>query len=187
MKITTFIGSSRANGNTEILTDIVTKNVTHRRIYLKDIMIKPIHDLRHDMKGFRPVADDYDQIIEAILESDVLIFSTPVYWYSMTGLMKNMIDRLSQAIRDERYPDLKEHLKTVNAIVVTVGGDIPRIKALPLIQQFKYTFDFLSINFSTYIIGQGRRPGDVVKDEQAVAEALLLNEKLKLESKSNAH
>lgn len=179
MKITTFIGSSRENGNTEILTDIVTKDILHNKIYLRDLNIKPIHDLRHDVNGFRPVDDDYDQIIKALLESDLLLFSTPVYWYTMSGLMKNMVDRISQAIRDERYPQLREQLKSKNAIVVTVGGDDPYIKGLPLIQQFKYTFDFLNMNFPAYIIGEGHRPGDISQDKQAIAQAKLLNEKLK--------
>jgi len=179
VNITTFIGSSRGNGNTEILTDIVTKDILHHKIYLKNLNIKPIHDLRHDANGFQPVPDDYDQIIEALLTSDLFIFSTPVYWYTMSGLMKNMIDRISQAIRDNRYPEFREQLKSKNAIVVTVGGDDPYLKGLPLIQQFKYTFDFLNMNFQAYIIGEGHRPGDIEQDIQAITQAKLLNEKLK--------
>ncbi|MGG0658393.1 flavodoxin family protein [Rummeliibacillus pycnus] len=179
MRITCFIGSSRENGNTEILTDIVTKDIQHQKINLRKLNIKPIHDLRHDVNGFQPVDDDYDQIIEAFMESDLLVFSTPVYWYTMSGLMKNMVDRISHAIRDNRYPQFREQLKTKNAIVVTVGGDDPYIKGLPLIQQFKYTFDFLDINFPAYIIGEGHRPGDISQDKQAITQANLLNEKLK--------
>ncbi len=179
MKITSFIGSTRPNGNTEILTDIVMKDIEHTKIYLKDLNIKPIHDLRHDVNGFQPVEDDYDQIIQALIESDLLVFSTPVYWYTMSGLMKNMIDRISQAIRDERYPNFREQLKTKSAIVVTVGGDDPYIKALPLLQTFKYTLDFLHMKFPAYIIGEGHRPGDISHDKQAIAQAKLLNERLK--------
>lgn len=179
MNITTFIGSSRTNGNSELLADLVTKDVKYRKIYLKDLTIQPIHDLRHDKDGFQLVEDDYDQIIEAILQSDLIIFSTPIYWYSMSGLMKNMIDRISQAVRDDRYPQLKEHFKSVEAIVIAVGGDAPKIKGLPLIQQFQYTCDFLKMPFSTYILGKGSRPGEILQDQQALAQAKLLNERLK--------
>ena len=179
MNIVTFIGSSRPNGNTEYLTDLLLKDIDHQKIYLKDLTIKPIEDLRHTEDGFQYVDDDYDQIIEAILASDVLIFSTPIYWYSMTGLMKNMIDRFSQAIRDERYPIFKEHLKTVKTIVVAVGGDDPRIKGLPLIQQFRYTFDFLNMPLTNYIIGKASRPGQIQNDDIALTQAKLLNDLLK--------
>ncbi|KOO51938.1 flavodoxin family protein [Viridibacillus arvi] len=179
MKITTIIGSSREDSNSEILADLVTKDLTHTTIDLKNLSIQPIHDLRHTDGGFQFVDDDYDTIINAFLESDLIIFSTPIYWYTMSGIMKNMIDRLSHAIRDERFPQFKEKIKSVEAIVVAVGGDEPKIKGLPLIQQFKYTFDFLNMRFSSYIIGEGNKPGDILQDQQAVAQATLLNKQLK--------
>ncbi|MFF3102065.1 flavodoxin family protein [Viridibacillus arvi] len=179
MKITTFIGSSREESNSEILADMVTKDLTHTKIDLKNLSIQPIHDLRHTEGGFQLVDDDYDTIINAFLESDLIIFSTPIYWYTMSGIMKNMIDRLSHAIRDERFPQFKEKIKSVEAIVVAVGGDEPKVKGLPLIQQFKYTFDFLNMQFSSYIIGEGKKPGDILQDQQAIAQANLLNKQLK--------
>jgi multimeric flavodoxin WrbA len=179
MKITTFIGSSRKDSNSELLADFVTKDIKYHKIYLRNLSIQPIHDLRHDEGGFQLVDDDYDTIIHAFLQSDLIIFSTPIYWYSMSGMMKNMIDRLSQAIRDKRFPHFKEHLQSIEAIVVAVGGDNPTIKGLPLIQQFQYIFDFLNIRFSTYILGESNRPGDILQDQQALSQAHLLNKQLK--------
>ncbi|PKC51646.1 hypothetical protein RhiirA1_483279 [Rhizophagus irregularis] len=93
--------------------------------------------------------------------------------------MKNMIDRISQAIRDQRYPNLKEHLKTVETFVVAVGGDNPRIKGLPLIQQFKYTFDFLNMPFTGYVIGRASKPKEILQDKVALSQARLMNEQIK--------
>lgn len=112
-------------------------------------------------------------------DSDIIVFATPIYWYSMSGVMKNVIDRISQAIRDNRYPNLKERLKKKRTIVVIVGGDKPRIKGLPLIQQFQYTFEFLNISFGTYIIGEANKPGDIMKDTIALSHADLLSKSLK--------
>ncbi|MEK4628587.1 flavodoxin family protein [Solibacillus sp. FSL R7-0682] len=179
MKITVFIGSSRKDGNSELLANLVVQGIEHEKVYLKDLHILPIEDLRHTKNGFQVFNDDYDQLIEMLEKSDVVIFATPIYWYSMSGLMKNMIDRFSQAIRDERYPTFKEHLKTIQTIVVAVGGDEPRIKGLPLIQQFQYTFDFLNMPFSSYIIGEANKPGDIFNDSFALAQAAWLNKKLK--------
>ncbi len=183
MNITAFIGSSREQSNSEQLTDIVLQGVPHEKLYIKDLHIEPIHDLRHDENGFQVVADDYDQVIQAILTSDVVVFATPIYWYSMSGIMKNMVDRFSQAIRDERYPELKEKLKTTQAIVLAVGGDAPHVKGLPMIQQFQYIFDFLNMPFSSYIIGEGNKPGDITNDERALAQAAILNKELKAHTK----
>ncbi|MFJ7185081.1 flavodoxin family protein [Lysinibacillus xylanilyticus] len=179
MNITAFIGSSRADSNSEQLADYVLEGISHQKIDLKKIAIEPINDLRHDDNGFQLVEDDYDQIIHAFLTSDVVVFATPIYWYSMSGIMKNMIDRLSQAIRDERFPQLKEKLQTTEAIVLAVGGDEPYIKGLPMIQQFQYIFDFLKMPFSSYIIGEGNKPGEIAHDEQALMQASILNKQLK--------
>nr|WP_106781728.1 flavodoxin family protein [Lysinibacillus timonensis] len=179
MKIVAFIGSSRPNGNTELLTDVLMEDIEYKKVYLRDLTIQPIMDMRHTAEGFQIVNDDYDKIIEVILESNILIFSTPIYWYSTSGLMKNMIDRISQAIRDDRYPNLKEHLKSVETFVVAVGGDNPRIKGLPLIQQFKYTFDFLNMPFTGYVIGKGSKPQEILQDKVALSQARLMNKQIK--------
>ncbi|TQR39562.1 flavodoxin family protein [Lysinibacillus sphaericus] len=180
MNITAFIGSSRAGSNSEQLTDYVLDGINYVKIDLKNLTIEPINDLRHDNNGFQFVDDDYDQIIHAFLTSDLVIFATPIYWYSMSGIMKNMVDRLSQAIRDERFPQLKEKLQTTEALVVAVGGDDPYIKGLPMIQQFQYIFDFLKMPFSSYIIGEANKPGEIIHDEQALMQASILNKKLKV-------
>lgn len=187
MKIVAFIGSSRPNGNTEILTDVFLDGIEYKKVYLKDLTIKPIEDKRHTEEGFTIVDDDHDFIVEAILESDVLVFSTPIYWYSSTGLMKNLIDRFSQAIRDQRFPTLKEHLKSVETFVIAVGGDNPRIKGLPLIQQFKYTFDFLNMPFTGYVIGKASKPQEILQDKIALSQAKMLNQQLNnlIQSKLN--
>ncbi|MGN4127944.1 flavodoxin family protein [Lysinibacillus sphaericus] len=179
MNITAFIGSSRQHSNSEELTDYVLEGVAHQKLFIKDLNIQPIHDLRHDAQGFQFVDDDYDQIIHALMTSDIVVFATPIYWYSMSGIMKNMVDRLSHAIRDERFPQLKEKLLTTQAIVLAVGGDDPKIKGLPMIQQFHYIFNFLNMPFSSYILGEANKPGEIANDEQAVVQAALLNKQLK--------
>lgn len=179
MKIVSFIGSSRNGGNTEQLTDIVLQDIEHKKIYIKDLHIKPIEDLRHSEGGFQAIHDDYDYVIEELQNSDIVVFATPIYWYSMSGTMKNMFDRFSQSIRDQRFPNLKERLKQIRTIVVIVGGDNPRIKGLPLIQQFQYTFEFLDMSLWSYIIGEANKPGEIIKDKLALSQATLLNESIK--------
>lgn len=38
--------------------------------------------------------DDFNPILEKALKADVIVFATPVYFYSMTGQLKVFIDRL---------------------------------------------------------------------------------------------
>jgi multimeric flavodoxin WrbA len=179
MSIAVIYGSTRENGNTEALTEIVIQDITVEKIILRDYNIQPIHDQRHDENGFTHIADDYDSLVERMMQHDTIIFATPVYWYSMTGIMKNFVDRWSQTMRDVKFPGFKEQLGTKKAFVIAVGGDNPHVKGLPLIQQFNYIFQFMGISFEGYVLGKASRPGDILNDQVAFASATEMNLKLK--------
>ncbi len=69
------------------------------------------------------IPDDANVITEKILEAEVVVWATPIYYYEMSGQMKTMIDRanslyprdykfrevylLSTAAEDEAYTDEK--------------------------------------------------------------------------------
>ena len=69
------------------------------------------------------IDDDANEITEKILEAEVIVWATPIYYYEMSGQMKTMIDRanslyprdyrfrevylLSTAAEDETYTDEK--------------------------------------------------------------------------------
>jgi len=178
MKILVLYGSSREKGNTELLTEMVLKGIDYSKIYLREKKILPIEDKRHSPGGFQPVEDDYDEIIREFLDHDVIIFSTPIYWYGMSGSMKNFVDRWSQSLRDSRF-NFKDLVGKKKMYVILTGGDHPKVKGLPLIQQFQYIFDFVSAQFCGYIIGEGNKPDDVLQDQQALAQAHQLNEELR--------
>lgn len=183
MRVLALLGSSRNPGNTETLTDIVLQGIPHTKIHLAEKKITPIIDMRHHPDGFQTIDDDNHSIIDLVMESDTLIFATPVYWYGMSGTMKNWIDRWSQTLRDKKI-SFQSSMKQKTAYVVTVGGDNPRIKGLPLIMQFQYIFDFMGMSFGGYIIGEANTPGEIVSDKQALQAAEILNQKIRLSSSS---
>ena len=71
--------------------------------------------------GHCVIKDDANEITEKILDAEVVVWSTPIYYYEMSGQMKTMIDRanslyprdykfrevylLSVAAEDEDYVD----------------------------------------------------------------------------------
>jgi len=174
-------GSSRENGNTEQLTKMITEGISVSEVQLRTKNIRPINDQRHSEFGFQPVDDDYEQICKEMLEHDTIIFSTPLYWYGMSGQMKNYIDRWSQSLRDKEL-NFAEKMKTKKMYVVIVGGDNPSLKALPLILQFKNIFEFVGASFDGYILGKANSPGDIRLDSNTIQQANALNLKLKNEN-----
>lgn len=178
MSIAVIYGGTRPNGNAEILTDKVIQGIEVEKFYLKDFNVQPIVDQRHTAEGFKDINDDYNSIIERVLQHDIFIFSTPIYWYSMSGTMKLFIDRWSQTLRDSKFPQFKTSMSSKKAFVIAVGGDEPYIKGLPMIQQFQYIFDFMGISFEGYLLGEGNKPGDVLNDTTALFAASQLQKKL---------
>jgi multimeric flavodoxin WrbA len=174
MNIIALYGSSRRQGNTEILTDTVLQGVASSKVYLLEHHLLPIDDKRHHPDGFSPLNDDYQSLIEHVMQHDIILFSTPIYWYGMSGLMKNFVDRWSQSLRDKTL-EFKTEMRMKKAYVVAVGGDQPRTKGLPMLQQFHYIFDFVGMEFCGYVLGEGNKPGDIHQDELALFEAARLN------------
>jgi len=185
MSIAVIYGSTRENGNTEWLTEQVISGLPVEKIYLREYNILPIKDERHSEAGFQEVSDDYNDIIDKVLKHDILVFSTPVYWYSMSGTMKLFIDRWSQTLRDKDRPNFRAELAKKSAYVITVGGDRPTIKALPMIQQFQYICDFFGMTLESYLIGKASKPGEIQKDENILASARTMGEVLKKRLESN--
>ncbi|WP_249869422.1 flavodoxin family protein [Oceanobacillus saliphilus] len=174
MKIIVFHGSTRVNGNTEYLTYQAVPKEKGTHIYLRDYNVRPIIDQRHDETGFAVIKDDLKGLIDQMLSHDVIVFSTPIYWYSMSGPMKIFIDRWSQILRDSSYTHFREELSKKKVYLVAVGGDTPTIKGLPLVQQFNYICQFYNMAFGGYVIGKASKPGEIMNDKAALKQAAML-------------
>jgi len=69
-------------------------------VHLYDYVVKPCIGCVSDEQlscRFPCVIDDDDgnSLMKAMVESDALIISTPVYWYGPSGQLKNLIDRMT--------------------------------------------------------------------------------------------
>lgn len=181
MKLLTIYGSSRRNGNSEALAKIALKeldNDQYHEIHLLDFHIEPIVDERHAPTGFKEVNDDYEVLAQQLMNHEVVLFVTPLYWYGMSGRLKNFIDRWSQSIRNESY-DFKASLKGKKVFVIVTGGPASPITALPLVQQFQLITQFMDMEFVGYAIGKGVKPLEVLEDEESVLTAHQLGKRIK--------
>lgn len=183
MRLLAIYGSSRRNGNTEALTKVVLKQLdkaSYNEIFLLDYQINSIIDERHNDTGFTLVDDDYEALIKQAITYDALLFATPLYWYGMSGRLKNFIDRWSQSLRSDKY-SFKESMKGKKIYLVVVGGKASPITALPLIQQFQLIAQFMEMEFNGYVIGKGVKPLEVLDDEDSVIAAKQLGKKIKFD------
>jgi len=101
MKILVITGSPRKNGNTFAMTDAFVNRAselghTVRRFDAAFMNIGGCHACMTCFKTGKACSydDDFNTIAPAILEADAIVFTMPVYWYSIPGQIKNVIDRI---------------------------------------------------------------------------------------------
>lgn len=174
MSIGLILGSSRKEGNSRDLAEVLTEGMTHKTLYISELSLPDFEDFRHESSP--ALLDESTQILlDFLLNHDVIVIATPIYWFGLPGKLKVLLDRLSHVFRQPSFIEQKPK----EAIILAVGGDRPRIKGLPLILQFQHIFDFIGIPFEHYILAEGNMPGDVRNDQKALAEAEWLRDFLK--------
>ena len=108
-------GSSRSNGNTNKIVQFLQSHLECDFIDLSECDIR-----QYDYKN-RNQNDDFLTTIEKIVEYDLIIFATPVYWYSMSGIMKTFFDRITDCLNIDKEIGRKLHGKNMAAI--SCGSD----------------------------------------------------------------
>ena len=101
MKIVVITGSPRKNGNSFAMTDAFIKEVEQqghivRRFDAAYLKIGGCHACMTCYKTGKACSfdDDFNLIAPAILEADAVVFTMPVYWYSIPAQIKGVIDRI---------------------------------------------------------------------------------------------
>jgi len=90
-------GSARKNGNTATLLQAVldAAEIESELIFLSDLAIGfctgCLSCVKH--KGVCVKKDDMPGLLEKMLAAQALVLGSPNYYYNVSGLMKNMIDR----------------------------------------------------------------------------------------------
>lgn len=129
------LGSSRSDGNTQKLAAALS-NGSIPIVDLSQLNISP-YDYEHKNSG-----DDYFELMEKLRLYDPVILATPVYWYTMSAIMKIFIDRLSDllSIRKELGRALAgKHI----FVLASYGTSFPDGFEEP----FRQTFSYLKMKY----------------------------------------
>lgn len=138
MKAVIIFGSSRSNGHTRQICSYLQEISGLNLIDLKE---KNIAQYDYD---YQNRDDDFLPLMRHLLANyDTLIFATPVYWYSMSGIMKTFFDRITDCLKIEK--DLGQKLKGKNMAVLSCSGhdDLDEHFSMPFVNSAEY----LGMNF----------------------------------------
>jgi len=119
--------------------------------------------------------DDMTYVYPKIIESDILIFGTPVYWYGPTALMKCFIDRFVYF----NCPRNRAKIRGKSAVIAIPFEEEDPGTADLLVKFFKKSLQYLEIKLIGKILvpGVGSK-GDVLKKADRLEEAYELGRRL---------
>lgn len=150
-------GSSRKDGHTQRIVQLLHQEVETDIIYLADYQIGH-YDYDHQNHE-----DDFLPLIQRIAaDYDLIIFATPVYWYSMSGLVKVFFDRITDCLKTDKETGAKLVGKTMAAI--GVGSDPEDIEGFFV--PFRLTAPYMDMKYAgdvfTWIEDDGKIEKEVV-------------------------
>lgn len=138
MKKLIIVGSSRNDGDTQALTNELVNKSNWDLIDLNNYNFG-YFDYQHQNRN-----DDYLRLMKDIIEKyEILIFATPVYWYSMSGIMKVFFDRFTDLLTIETELGRKLRGKKMAAISCSHGNNLNEAFWLP----FSETANYLGMDF----------------------------------------
>ncbi len=123
-----------------------TLRIVEKIFHAKDIPCVDLLDEKISPYNYAheyPEDDCYLSLVQRCLEFDKIIFATPVYWYSMSGLLKNFFDRLTDIVTVKKEIGRKLAGKSMAVIAVGTDLQIPPGFETP----FKSTAEYFGMRF----------------------------------------
>lgn len=132
------LGSSRSKGNTSKIIEEIASKLDIEIIDLNNYQFS-YYDYENKNKE-----DDFLLLMKKLIENyETLIFATPIYWYSMSGIMKVFFDRISDLLTIEQDLGRKLRGKNMGVIANTSDEEIDYDFFMP----FRKSAEYLGMNY----------------------------------------
>jgi multimeric flavodoxin WrbA len=133
------LSSARRHGNTGQFTDRIASRLAIEVVDLTALRIAA-YDYAHASRD-----DDFEPLMQRVLEYDQIIFASPIYWYAVSPALKIFLDRISDLLE---LPDLLAQGRRLRGkmgyVVCTSVGEEP---SAAFLMAFRDTFDYLGMHW----------------------------------------
>jgi multimeric flavodoxin WrbA len=181
MKVLGLFGSPRRGGNTELLLEEALKGAEREgaeieRIYITDYTITPCKECHGcDQTGHCVILDDMQKIYPNLLEADIIILASPIFFYGVTAWAKALIDR-AQPFWARKYllkdPSLGKDGRKRKGFFISVGATKGPKVFEGAIQTVKYFYDVLNAEYMGELLFRGiEAKDDILKRQGALEQA----------------
>jgi multimeric flavodoxin WrbA len=180
-KLLGIVGSPRRQGNTDIMVRRILEGAAAagagtEAIQLADIQIHECNGCHACWKTGKCVQKDgMNELYPKIVESEVIIFGTPVYWYGPTALMKGFIDRFVYFNCAQNRPQIKGK----SAVLVIPYEEMDPETAAPVVTFFEKSLRYLEVKIiEKFIIPGVTTKGEVVNQKDLMERAFRFGQSL---------
>ena len=170
-------GSPRKYGSSAKLIAIAGKGVLDaggvvEKIHLYDYVVKPcIGCVSDDPRACKYPCiiedDDFNKLAKKLLDSDGFIIVSPLYWYSVSGVLKNFIDRMT-SLENMIVHTGRSLLEGKVAGFIVVGNDSGGIHAIAYLM---VTLNSMGVHIPPWALAYSHEKEDVLRDEQAIRDS----------------
>lgn len=153
MKILVITGSPRKNGNSNTLADNFIKGAQEsgHTIVRFDSAFKKVHPCiacnKCGMNGECVFKDDFEFVRNNIVDADVVVFTTPMYYFGISAQIKTVIDRF-YAINGQIHRPKK-------AVLLMTYADTSEKDAQPIINHYETLLNYLGWSDAGKVIASG--------------------------------
>ena len=117
--------------------------------------------------------DDLARLVARFPEFDVIVFSTPVFFFSMPAQIKGLIDRTFSLVKNVGGQVATPLANVQLALIVTSGGDREDSGVQTIYDAFRYYQEYANLKPLKYLYfgNTPDDPGKFAADPQAKAKA----------------
>jgi multimeric flavodoxin WrbA len=102
-----------------------------------------------------PINDDMVKLYPKVIECDALIISSPIYWFGVSGLLKNFLDRLT-VLENMIYVDGRSWLDGKVVGFIAVGNDEGAVALISNLMAVTNSFGMVIPPWAlAYYVGEG--------------------------------
>lgn len=162
-KIVAFNGSPRKNGNTSAMLRMLREGFQASGVRYQEYSTNELHIqnctgcLRCNiLKRCSLRDDDWERVSADILDADVLVFASPIYFHHVTAPMKNLIDRFRSFVHVQITETGIKHTPhqewNKDFVLLLPMGSSDDSDAQPVIDLFQYMCEILGENNRLHVI-----------------------------------
>jgi multimeric flavodoxin WrbA len=114
MNTIVILGTAREDSNTLNAVKELCPFSAYEIVDLRSLKMAPY--------SYSSVEDDFLMVAKKMAAADNIVFATPVYWYAMSGSLKNFFDRLTDLLTIHK--PIGKSLKGKRTFLIATGSDV---------------------------------------------------------------